>query len=1849
MDFMNIDNRNNRQKPTKIILNSELEKEFDLSTLTQKITSIINNQTAEISAQRLVLQEFLRQPRIKQAWLGGEKKIALQNFVKLAFYKSLYWILPIYGYNVLLKSPEFWKMGQQYTAFKITDWRIQSRTQLQRLPINVLGSVGLIPALIGYSYFLQNRYPKHTLHVLFSKTLPGLANPAEEKMSWETFEYMTHSDIDPVEVQWYERFLLIRRQKHHGLYAHELSDTRISKPNIILYSKLLESSPVNDFYRNLDELPSSLESFFDSAHRTQNSADCLSLKINERKSNLQFNSNIYFSPKNKLPLTKTKIQYSTQPGSTLFSKETSVEKFSNDLIGVYSIRKNSLDSTPSVELETPLLDQNETLHHRRMLLEFTENLIQNDLILKDFITNGLNNYSDHITNIELEKVTQQWGLDSTQVVTLNQLLKKLQITGVTYPEFVQLWRVQPELKGEMIANELQSSTIHIISTVNEHPLTLKTGRKKRWKPWTLWTAKTVQSTPFRFSKKPTSLLEQAIAAIPREDFDERDNYEQSTLYRRLNSEFEKIRSIRDKKTFLEVFSSQFKAISKDSQSSVKKVKKTDKTKKQNFQDPIVSANLLYQKRLQQTYYQILSFVDELQHEFRTSKNEQARETVLKQVLQWSENFIDVDDNVVPVRQMSGYRYPDMTAHEIFRFLFQQAFSFSPNNTLNFLRIQLPSSFLQTRAYETAVKNLLPMNPQESKLQTRNVVLKNYQGPVVIFDPQKGFDWSDSFSRGIQTDALKNAEHKLTGSTFNRLFQLFSPYNPLATTAQLNTYDLENVDFYETGVAQNNERSSYKNIFDWVRELPVFRAKEPYIYHIPNPLADTTSDVENEENTETPKTTIKTTATKKGKNQQTDKKESETKEPLQPLKWKRENSRTTFLFPNFDRAELFVAAMNENHVADEWVYSFSNYFPERPEVERNQGVIIPFKTTIVVPDFPSIEAGLGATQSQNDSVFTTLPQPLQTMLLISDTEDQRQSASTNITPVPLVVAQVPTGKNIEFIFELSPLIDYEFKAPILLKPFQFVERMFSPATMSADSIEEPLNAVPVIYRRQFNMFPTSTWKDLGNSLLKGSVKDFMKGATNTSITPKYDFEEIWEPLQQSSNFWFLVSRIGIIYALFQLFKLVNAAYIQELIAYTIIALDRADFLSYELRDTLQILLKRGQQSGYRIIPESHKKWDQLVGIEKLLPQISELVTELRKAHYPFSKALPIAPGVLFAGPPGTGKTILAQAMATEAHVSMITITGSSLVEAAKSGTSAEKLELAFTEARKNAPCILFIDEMDSFAERRSEIDSGAKYGEELIDVLDNPDWWRRRISSYDPVITDRIKKQIRKERLRTLLQLLIEMDGITSDSGVIVIGASNHPEVLDPALLRPGRFNQTLHFSLPDENQRLSILKQYGESRGFETTIPWKYIVDRTEGYSPADLASIMYQSALQSIISNTRHTMETIEFGVERITTYEVFKPKDASELNSGKLRLAYHQIGKVILGLLLQHSPKVVVAYLWPRKLNTRALRIASILYENFLKGAQPKDLQERLIGCYAGKAAELLFLEHAVDQDGFVYQSTLGIEDFHFAQELVDLMVKKWSWYSNISNIFPYFQFREDRNRKLFFELEMPEMLEVYQQKSQTVFIDPPLEKTVAGPMWRPPTKESAADPFSRNPQTYYQIPWLQTEVTQNFQYATRYFSEWFRVYLPDPGTLKIFNPQWVNSDIYYHNNVPAESQNSEQWNKMDQATHDYLIQSLILNGFNAAITQLDNHRELLDHLVFELSQKEILRSFEIEEILEQFGYPISINSQSEPSEISFQTPLLDGSLVISKSWGESSHRPLGKWIPSQSTSINDQSKSP
>lgn len=1843
---MNIENRENRQKPTKLVLTTELEKDFDLQTLTQKFSSLITTQTEEISAQRLVLQEFIQQPSIKKAWLGGEKKLALQNFIKLALYESLYWILPVYGYNALFQSPEFWKVSRQYTALKITDLRMQTRSQLQRLPINVLGSVGLVPALIGLTFFLQNRYPKHTLHVLFSKTLPGLANPAEEKMSWETFEYMTHADIDPVEVQWYDRFLLVRRHKQQGLYAHEVPDTRVSKPNIIFYSKLLESSPVDDFYRNLDDLPSSLESFFDS---TAPPAEGLTRESHEKKVNWQSPGTRAVLSPGVIPGTNTKIQYSTHPGNALFSEKKSLENLSKDLVGIYSARTNAIDLTPALDDKSELLDQNETVRHRRMLLEFTENLLQNDLVLKDFITNGLNNYSDHITPLELAKVTQQWGLDPTQVARIIQLLNQLQITGVTYPEFVQLSRVQPEVRAEIVAQEEASSSTDIVPMESENAPLVKTHGKKRWKPWTLWTPKTTHSAPFRFITTPPSLLEQAIAAIPREDLDERDQYEQSTLSRRINAEFEKIRSIRDKKTFLDVFSSQFKTVPKDASSGVKKAKHADKTTKSvRSQDPLVNANIRYQNYLRKKYYQILAFVDELQSSAISSTTDQARESVLKRLLQWSENFIDIDDTLVPVRQMSGYRYPDMTPHEIVRFLSQQAFSFSSNTPLNFLRIQLPSSFLQSRASEAAVKSWLPVNSQEVKLQTKNVVLTNYQGPVVVFDPQKGFDWKDASSSG--RDVPNKIQQHAPRSTFNRLFQLFSPYNPLATTTQLNTYDLENIDFYETQAIPSTTTRYDKTVFNWFQELPIFREKEPYIYHVPNPLSETTSDVENQDTAESANPSSTTTVAKTSKpaqktktdiaDKKLEKKGSETKEPLQPLKWKHEKGRTTFLFPNFDQAEAFVGAMNENHVADEWVYSFSNYFPERPEVERNQGVIIPFKTTIIVPDFSSMEAGLGAKPVQNESLFTTLPQPLQTLLVTSSDEEQNNLSSTELPPVPLLLAQVPTGKNIEFLLEVSPLLDYEFKGPLLLKPFQFVERMFSPATVSTDTMEEPHNAAPVIYRRQFEIFPTVTWKDLGNSLLRGSLKDFMEGVRNTSITSKYDFEEIWEPLQQSSNFWLLVSRIGIIYALFQLFKLVNAVYIQELIAYTIVALDRADFLSYELRDTLQILLKRGQQSGYRIIPESHKKWDQLVGVEKLLPQISELVTELRKAHYPFSKALPIAPGVLFAGPPGTGKTILAQAMATEAHVSMITITGSSLVEAAKSGTSAEKLELAFAEARKNAPCILFIDEMDSFAERRSEIDSGAKYGEELIDVLDNPDWWRRRLSSYDPVITDRIKKQIRKERLRTLLQLLIEMDGITSDAGVIVIGASNHPEVLDPALLRPGRFNQTLHFSLPDENQRLSILQQYGESRGFEQTIPWKYIVDRTEGYSPADLASIMYQSALQSIICNTRHTMETIEFGIERITTYEVFKPKDAAELNIGKLRLAYHQIGKVILGLLLQHSPKVVVAYLWPRKLNTRALRIASILYENFLKGAQPKDLQERLIGCYAGKAAELLFLEHAADQDGFVYQSTLGIEDFHFAQDLVKLMVKKWSWYSNISNLFPYFQFREDRNRKLFFELEMPEMLEVYQQKSQTVFIDPPLEKTVAGPMWRPPTNESAADPFSRNPQTYYQIPWLQTEVTQNFQYATRYFSEWFRVYLPDPGTLKIFNPQWVNPDVYYHTNVPAESKNAEQWNKMDQAAYDYLIQSLILNGFNSAITQLDNHRELLDQLVFELSQKEILRSFEIEEILKQFGYPLT--TQFDSSTIRFQTPAPDGSLVISKSWGASSHRSHGRWIPPQPNSL-------
>lgn len=261
-------------------------------------------------------------------------------------------------------------------------------------------------------------------------------------------------------------------------------------------------------------------------------------------------------------------------------------------------------------------------------------------------------------------------------------------------------------------------------------------------------------------------------------------------------------------------------------------------------------------------------------------------------------------------------------------------------------------------------------------------------------------------------------------------------------------------------------------------------------------------------------------------------------------------------------------------------------------------------------------------------------------------------------------------------------------------------------------------------------------------------------------------------------------------------------------------------------------------------------------------------------------------------------------------------------------------------------------------------------------------------------------------------MLIELDGIQGRNGVVIFGATNRPEVLDPALLRPGRFDKIVKVGLPAPKKRVEILQFYGETLGYQKTMPWAYFGERTVGFTAADLATLMNESALKAILNQSNHTMETLEHGIERLTTSESekytvlkrekeFTDKTTSPsplLNSSRiysLRLAYYQAGKLLLSYALETHPKTMRASLWPRRPTLRSLAITANLEKAFFEFARVSELTERIIGCYAGKAAEFLFL-CKWSSTGLSESSTLGLEDQIFAQKLVYFMLENCHFYS-------------------------------------------------------------------------------------------------------------------------------------------------------------------------------------------------------------------------------------------------------------
>ncbi|UGA54262.1 ATP-dependent zinc metalloprotease FtsH [Vibrio sp. VB16] len=374
-----------------------------------------------------------------------------------------------------------------------------------------------------------------------------------------------------------------------------------------------------------------------------------------------------------------------------------------------------------------------------------------------------------------------------------------------------------------------------------------------------------------------------------------------------------------------------------------------------------------------------------------------------------------------------------------------------------------------------------------------------------------------------------------------------------------------------------------------------------------------------------------------------------------------------------------------------------------------------------------------------------------------------------------------------------------------------------------------------------------------------------------------------------------------------------------------------------------------KSKARMMSEEQIKttFGDVAGCDEAKEDVKELVDYLRDPSRFQKLGGKIPTGVLLVGPPGTGKTLLAKAIAGEAKVPFFTISGSDFVEMFV-GVGASRVRDMFEQAKKAAPCIIFIDEIDAVGRQR-----GAGVG-----------------GGHD-------------EREQTLNQMLVEMDGFEGNEGIIVIAATNRPDVLDPALLRPGRFDRQVMVGLPDVRGREQILKVHMRKVPLSDDVEPSLIARGTPGFSGADLANLVNEAALFAARGNKRNvSMVEFELAKDKIMMGAARHSMVMSE--ESKESTAYHEAGHAIVGLLVPDHDPVYKVSIIPRG---RALGVTMFLPEQDRISMSRLQLESSIATLYGGRLAEEII--YGADK-----VSTGASNDIERATDIARKMVTQWGF---------------------------------------------------------------------------------------------------------------------------------------------------------------------------------------------------------------------------------------------------------------
>lgn len=391
------------------------------------------------------------------------------------------------------------------------------------------------------------------------------------------------------------------------------------------------------------------------------------------------------------------------------------------------------------------------------------------------------------------------------------------------------------------------------------------------------------------------------------------------------------------------------------------------------------------------------------------------------------------------------------------------------------------------------------------------------------------------------------------------------------------------------------------------------------------------------------------------------------------------------------------------------------------------------------------------------------------------------------------------------------------------------------------------------------------------------------------------------------------------------------------------------ISNETNRTLSFgKIKSKTQSG----EESDKKFEDVAGCEEEKAELEELVDFLKNSEKYTELGARIPKGVLLVGPPGTGKTLLAKAVAGEAGAPFLSISGSDFVEMYV-GVGASRVRDLFEQAKKKAPCIVFIDEIDAVGRHRG---TGMGGGND--------------------------------EREQTLNQLLVEMDGFGSNSGVIVIAATNRPDVLDPALLRPGRFDRQITVNRPDAQGREDILKVHSKGKPLGPDVDLHEIAKDTIGFTGADLENLMNEAALLAV--RRKKKAITLQDIIDATSRVELGTEKKSHKFSEKAKKLtAFHEAGHAVASFYTEGHDPVREISIVPRGLGAGGYTWYTPQEENY---NSRKEMLDNLVSMFGGRVAEALALDDI---------STGASNDLQRATEIVRDMVIKYGMSENIGPV--------------------------------------------------------------------------------------------------------------------------------------------------------------------------------------------------------------------------------------------------------